>query len=86
MPVLKAETGKKVELDDDQIQKPIYVLNTAKILEIMAMNKLTGKFNYCNGLQITRFQIAKKLQKLSDVKTCKLHSQVVSEIWLHRCW
>ena len=41
MAVFKAETGKKVELDDDQIRQPTYVLHTAKILEIMAMNKLT---------------------------------------------
>ena len=41
MAVLKAEKGEKVELDDDQIRTPTYVLNTAKILEIMAMNKLT---------------------------------------------
>ena len=63
MAVLKAEKGEKVQLDDDQIRTPTYVLNTAKILEIMAVNKLTGKFNYCDGLQITRFQIAKTVAK-----------------------
>ena len=63
MSVLRAEKGEKVEIDDDQIRTPTYVLNTAKILEIMSVNKLTGKFNYCDGLQITRFQIAQKVAK-----------------------
>ena len=68
MSVLKAEKGKKVEIDDDQIRTPTYVLNTAKILEIMSVNKLTGKFNYCDGLQITRFQIAQKVAKALGLK------------------
>lgn len=63
MSVLRADMGEKVEIDDDQIRTPTYVLNTAKILEIMSVNKLTGKFNYCDGLQITRFQIAQKVAK-----------------------
>lgn len=61
MAVQKAENGEKVELDDDQIRTPTYVLNTARILETIAVNTLTGKFNYCDGLQLTRYQFAQKV-------------------------
>ena len=61
--VLKAENGERVELDDDQIRTPTYVLNTAKILETIALNRLIGKFNYCDGLQLTRFEIGQKVAK-----------------------
>ena len=63
MAVLRAENGEMVELDDDQIRTPTYVLNTAKILETIALNRLIGKFNYCDGLQLTRFKIGQKVAK-----------------------
>ena len=52
-----------IQVDNDQIRTPTYVMNTAHIIEQIGVNKLTGMFNYCDGLQVTRFQFAQMVAK-----------------------
>ena len=59
---------KVIELDNDQIRTPTYVMNTAYIIEQIAKHKLTGKFNYCDGLQVTRFQFAQIATKALNLR------------------
>ena len=58
-----ASKDKEIELDNDQIRTPTYVMNTAHVIKQIAIHKLTGKFNYCDGMQVTRFQFAQIVTK-----------------------
>ena len=43
-------------------------MNTAHIIEQIAKHKLTGKFNYCDGMQVTRFQFAQIAAKALNLR------------------
>lgn len=59
---------KKINVFDDVLFSPLYILNFIKICNILIDKRITGIFNVCSSDKISKYNFAKSIIKIFELK------------------